>query len=289
MSRFFPVTLAAFVVVSPAAGKRAPAPSPVQRAVAAEVVVIGKVTAIEKESVEVAPEPGSPKQAFAVAVIKVESSLAGAANLTHVKVGFPADSGPRGRNAFLALKEGQEGLLFLTKHPAGGFYGFNWMTSPVDAAQPDFKAQVENVKKALAAVADPMKALKADRADDRALAAVALVMKYRTAPQSGEADTEAVPAAESKLILAALAEGDWTKYPADLPHPSIAFYMLGLGPNDGWVPPKPAQPGGDFRADLRTAFATWVAGPGHSALDARTHPVRITSSEPFSPPVRPNR
>src|SRR6187397_382249 len=60
-----------------------------QRAVTAEVVVVGKVTAIEKDAVEAAPFPGAPnKVAYKVAVVKIENGLAGAANITHVKIGF---------------------------------------------------------------------------------------------------------------------------------------------------------------------------------------------------------
>lgn len=263
MRAFALAAAAALAAVGPVSAKRIAAPPPpVQRALAAEVVVVGKVMAIEKESVGVAPAPGAEKVEYRVAVVKVESGLAGAANLTHVKVGFPAAAGPRRGLPVVALMEGQEGLFFLNKHPGAGFYSYNWMTSPVDATAPDYKAQVAVVKKALTAVADPMPALKAGRAEDRTLAAVALVLKYRTAPPTGgEVEPVKVPADESRLVLKALAEADWSKAEADQPRAVNAFYMLALGQNDGWTPPKPA-PGTDYNSELRAAFAKWVAGPG---------------------------
>src|SRR5690349_11243173 len=135
MRRFLLVALVAVLAVTAAPAKRVAAPpNPVQRALAAEVVVVGKVTAIEKEAVELPPAPDAPnKVAYKVAVVKVEAGLAGADNLTHVKVGFvPVGGPPRGFGP-VALTEGQEGLFFLTKHPSGQFYTFNWMAPPVDA------------------------------------------------------------------------------------------------------------------------------------------------------------
>src|SRR6185437_2383603 len=60
-----------------------------ERAISVEVVVIGKVTAIEKESVAAAPAPGARNKVdYQVAVVQIQSALAGAANITHIKVGF---------------------------------------------------------------------------------------------------------------------------------------------------------------------------------------------------------
>jgi hypothetical protein len=70
---------------------------PTQRALSAEVVIVGKVTAIEKDMVEALPFPQSPnKVSYKVAVVKIETGLAGAANITHVKIGFipPAKPNP---------------------------------------------------------------------------------------------------------------------------------------------------------------------------------------------------
>ncbi len=62
---------------------------PAQRAVTAQVVVRGTVTAVEPDTVEVSPARGAPaKVPYKLAVVKVDEALAGADGLTHVKVGF---------------------------------------------------------------------------------------------------------------------------------------------------------------------------------------------------------
>jgi hypothetical protein len=257
-----PLCLALLALPAPAKRIAAP-PSPVQRAIQAEVVVTGKVTAIEKEPVEVEDANGGQKLAHTVAIIKVDSALVGAANMTHLKVGFTASAPGRGRGPIVRLEKDQEGLFFLTKHPSGQFHTFNWMTSPVPAADENYKATLASVKAALAVVADPAKAMKAPKAEDRTFAAIALILKYRTAPQNaGELKLDKIPAEDSRAILKALAEANWTKFDPTLPPPVNAFYMLGINAQDGWVQPKAGQPGVNFNEELQKAFAKWVDGPG---------------------------
>ena len=252
------------VLVPSASGKRIAAPNPIQRAFQAEVVVVGKVSAIEKETVEVAESPSAAKIAHTIAVVKVDESISGAANLTHVKVGFvPADPNAPRRSgaATAALAVNQEALFFLSKHPSGQFYVFNGMSSPVDATAENYKATIASVKKAFEVVSDPAKALKAEKPDARAFAASVLVIKNRTVPIGGEVGIEKMSVEESHRILAAFAESDWAKYDPILPPPASVFYMLGLTAEDGWAAPKP-QPGSDFNAELHKAFAKWVEGAG---------------------------
>ena len=254
---------AIILVLAPVApAKRAAAPNPIQRAFQAEVVVVGKVSAIEKETVEAAESPGAAKIAHTIAVVKVDESISGAANLTHVKVGFvPADPNAPRRGGPAALAVNQEALFFLSKHPSGQFYAFNWMSSPVDATAENYKATIASVKKAFEVVSDPAKALKAEKPDARAFAASVLVIKNRTVPNGGEVGIEKMSVEESHRILAAFAESDWAKYDPILPAPASVFYMLGLTAEDGWAAPKP-QPGADFNAELHKAFAKWVEGAG---------------------------
>lgn len=263
-----------------------------QRAATAEVVVVGKVTAIEKDTVD-APQFAGAKEkvAYKVAVVKIEKSFAGANNLTHIKVGFiprppappggpPAAGGPGVARPAIRpirpglqapeLKEGQEMLFFLDKHPSADFYVMPPMSPPVDASTDAGKKEVEQVKKVTELLADPMKALKSDKADVRAEAAALLVMKSRSYPTSGgEADQVPIDAEQSKLILKALAEADWKavqKGPGTM-NPMQAFYQLGLTDKDGWKPPvvpqpQPGQPPPDFVGIQKEAFVEWLAGPG---------------------------
>ncbi|MDB5307302.1 MAG: hypothetical protein JWO38_1504 [Gemmataceae bacterium] len=290
MRRFLGVVFAAGAVVALATG---PAPglmiamkSPAERALSADVVVVGKVTAIEQDAVEAVPFPGAPnKVRFKVAVVKVESSLAGAGTLTHIKVGFvppppPAPPQPapqpglvrppiRRPGVFLPeLKEGEEYILFLVKHPETGFYVMPGRSPPLTAKGDEAKKEIEGLKKVLGVVADPAKALAAEKLDDRAFGAAVLISKYRTYPDlGGEVEQVPVPVEESRLILKALAAGDWTRFDRTAPNGMQAFYQLGLTEQDGWVAPKPvpAQPGqppANFNLVVKEAFVKWLDGPG---------------------------
>ncbi len=269
---------AALVLSAPVGAKRAIRLfTPVEKVARADAVVLGKVTAIEKDTVSSAPAPGAPeKVAYRVAVIKVESGLHGAAGATHVKVGFvppPKDEPPapgklggprRGGYPPVVLTEGMEGLFYLTKHHTGEFYTINPMLAPAEAKAENYKTDLAQAKSAAAVLADPMKALKADKAADRGFAAIVLVTKYRSYPETAaEVVEEKVPAEESKLVLKALAEGNWKPDPNDATAPNayMAFNQLGLTDKDGWKFPM-VKPGEDFGDKTKEAFGAWLAGPG---------------------------
>jgi hypothetical protein len=276
------VALAVAVVSAPAKLMIAMKP-PAQRAVSAEAVVVGKVTSIEKEPIEASPFIGAPnKVPYKVAVVQIEKTLFGAKNLTHIKVGFipppppPPPGGPqpavrppiRRGNVLPELKEGQEWVFFLTKHPDGSFFIMPNMSPPLDVKGEDTKKDLESIQKVLKIVEDPMKALKAEKAEDRGFAASVLASKYRSYPETGgEVDQVPINAEESKLILKALAEADWTKFDRAAPNGMQSFYSLALTDKDGWVPPKPVpvkpgEPPVNFNLVVKDAFEKWLVGPG---------------------------
>lgn len=289
-------TLAVAVAVLGLAAASAPAfglviaapPQPAQMAINSPVVVTGKITAIEKETVEAAsPFAGAKdKLTYKVAVVKIDSALAGADNLTHIKIGFipPAPVAPNPNPPVVGLrppvrrgpqmpelKEGQQMLFFLAKHPTADFHTVPGMNFPVDVTTDAGKKSLEQVKKVTAVLADPMKGLKSDKAAERAEAATLAVMKYRSYPVTGgEVSEEKISADESKLILKELAAATWTQGRfGDAPNAYTAFSQLNLTDKDGWKPPafpqpKPGQPPQpvDFAAIQKKAFAEWLAGPG---------------------------
>lgn len=269
MTRYLLGAVALVALVPPVRADRiAPIAHPVERALRAPVVVVGKVTAVEKDTVDAPLYPGATnKVAHKIAVVKVGTNLIGADNLTHVKIGFvPSGAGgvrPGRGPENPELKEGQEWLFFLTKNEAGNFLAIPYMTPPVESGAPTFKDDVAAVKKVLAVFADPVKALKAEKPAERFDAALALVTRYRTAPEGARGvDAVAVPAEESKLILKALAEGEWrTSRAGERMNGLSAFFSLGLTDKDGWKQPQ-AKAGEDFATVTRAAFATWVDGPG---------------------------
>jgi hypothetical protein len=275
MIRYFLAAAAAALVLAPVEAKRAIRIfTPVEKLVRADAVVVGKVTALEKEVVTATPAPGDPnKLSYKVAVVKVEGALVGAANVTHVKVGFipppPAEPGAtpvrpiRGGFQPVNLTEGMEGLFYLTKHHGGQFYTIQPIMAPIDSKDDGYKAQVALAKTAAAALADPMKALKGGKADARSFAAAVLVRKYRAYPEgSGEYENAKIGADESRLILKALAEADWKPAPnTGTSEAYAAFSQLGLTAQDGWKYPM-VKPGEDFMQKTQETFAKWVEGPG---------------------------
>lgn len=235
---------------------------PLDRVMTAPVVVVGKVASIEEEAVEAEPYPKAPqKVAYKVAIVKIDDALAGAKGLTHIKIGFVAPTAPpvdpnlggirrvRQPAAELALAADQTGCFFLTKHPSADFYTFDYQSRPLNDPP---KEQIAAFKLALAAVADPAKALKAEKAADRYVAAAAIVRKSKFAVT--------LPAAETKLLFAAILEADWAAA-GDLPQPAELVSMSGVMRPGGFMLP-PFDGKGDYNTFVKAAFQKWVDGPG---------------------------
>jgi hypothetical protein len=274
------VVLIAAVSAGPALGLVAAPPAPAQAAVSAQVVVAAKVMAVEEKLVEAkSPYSGATDtQSYKVAVVKVETALIGADKLKEIRVGVfqppkPPPGGPRlgrGPAAAYELKEGQQVLLFLNKHPHADFYIPAGWGAPPDLSTDAGKKALDEVKRVAAILADPKKALTSDKPEARGEAAAVMVAKYRSAPAFG-GDTEQMPidADESKLILKALLDGEWKQEGrfGGPPGPFTASYQLNLTKADGWVEPviAPSPPGvapPDFAGIRKDAFAKWLAGPG---------------------------
>ncbi len=285
MRRYLLAVAAVAVIHDPATALMVAPPQPGQMAITSPVVLTGKVTAIEKDTVDATlPYAGAKdKQTYRVAVVKIDAAMAGADNLTHIKIGFvppakpdpnlnPPGGGirpPLGRPRFQApeLKVGQEALFFLAKHPTADFYVIAGMNVPVDVTTAEGKKTLEEVKKVTAVLADPMKGLTSDKADARAEAAAVMVTKYRSYPVfGGETEQVAIGADESKLILKALTEGEWKPGRFGAPNAFNAFGQLGLTAKDGWIQPViaavPGQPAPDYAGVMKDAFTKWLAGPG---------------------------
>jgi RNA polymerase sigma factor (sigma-70 family) len=218
----------------------------------AAVVVVGKVGKFEeKEQLE-----------HRIAVIKIEESFKGMKGLTSVRVGTPAmqNDGPAvppinvapgggfARPAIMrlpapAVTEGAEGVFFLKKHDKGDFYVLvNAYTSFLPKTQPNYEEQVKLIRDVAKFLETPLeKSLKADKAEDRLLAAGMLIVQYRTRKDySKPAKEEEIDAEQSKLILKALEEADFNKVEPRLGMtPLDLFYRLGVTQKDGWTPPRP--------------------------------------------------
>jgi hypothetical protein len=214
-----------------------------ERVATADAVAVGKVTAIEDKTVSAEPFAGAKdKVEYQIAVIKVEDGLLGTKGLTHLKVGMvKVPEGkpvirPGGRGA-VRLAIDQEGLFFLHKHPTESFYLLQGPNDVINKASGDnFEKQVARAKECAKLLADPKVGLKSKDVGERALTAGLLVIRYTT-PAPGQTKLEPIPAEESKQVLTALADGDWTRPNSqDDLTPQWAFSRLRLTDKDGWNP-----------------------------------------------------
>ncbi|HEV3119147.1 MAG TPA: hypothetical protein VGY58_18980 [Gemmataceae bacterium] len=225
-----------------------------QRVVLADCIITGKVAKLESDLVQAFPPlkiAGAPKIPYCIAVVKVDRVLHGAKDVSELRVGFvplPARDSrvlPRYRRlALVELTEGEEGCFFLQKHPEESFYVIQAPYHVLDKArEKTYEADVAEIKRCLRLLKDPLAGLKAANADERRLTAALLLFRHRTpvAIYTGKPCTEPVDAEESRLILTALQEYDWSEAAAaSQMAPLNLFLRLGLTANDAWT--EPAHP-----------------------------------------------
>jgi hypothetical protein len=239
----------------------------------ADAVFVGRVVALEPMDVEAPQTPGGPKASYRIAVVQVTESIFGLKKDTkNVRVGFIMQgnlpvNGPGGgiqilpaqppaiqplpgggiRRPFpgnfqqIQLQVGQDGLFSVNKHPKENFYlSPNFQNFVTRDNNPNFDTSVKTAKQFSKVMADPVASLKSDDKQDRYAAAVVLISKYRTVgnPTGQPMKQEPIDAAESKLILKALAEGDWTpnRFGTPIPPAYELFNQLGINQQDGYNP-----------------------------------------------------
>jgi len=133
-----------------AVGKaRVIAPQPIATRVAkSDIVLIGKVTDIEKDPVKT--KEGAE---YHIASVKIEDGLLGTKGLTHVKVGF-LPGGGRGRAP--GLQANQEVCLFLQKVPGENFYVAPMYFDVIQKQDnPNFAKETEEAKQYAGYIAKP--------------------------------------------------------------------------------------------------------------------------------------
>lgn len=264
------------------------APPPVAfRAAAVEAAVVGKVIKLADKTVPAEMFKGDMRQMM-IATVKVEESVLGKPG-REIQVGyFPPMAPPVGPGGIriggggrggVNLVVDQEALLLLKAHPTRkGVLVVNDMFSVVTKTDnPNFKTELDEVKKTAKILAAPLASLKSKDSEERILATSLLITRYRSAP-GPDAKTEKVPADESQLILNNLAEADWNAMRGGrfgfMVTPQQLFYQLGLTPADGWTQPR------DFKA-IPEAAKKWLkdnAGKYQVVRYSRTKPA--TDPEP---------
>jgi hypothetical protein len=228
------------------------APPVPKRVALADVVVVGKVTAIESDLVEASPLlkiPGvSNKVSFRVAVVTIDSVLLGGKkDETKVRVAVFQPATKAGEDRMrrppkLQFAVDQEGCFFLRKHPDKSFSVVQEPYDFLDKAKTrDYDKELALAKNCTQLLADPDAGLEAKDANDRLLTAGMLIFRCRTprVVYTKEPKTEPIDGAQSKRILTVLAEADWTeaKVPSAMAPLSLFLYM-GLTEKDGWRTPR---------------------------------------------------
>jgi hypothetical protein len=296
----FGVALAAAVMIGIATPAQVQAlrvagpPQPNQLAAQADIIVIGKIVEIEKDTVEAGPPYAGAekdlKMTYKIAVLKIEETILGGKGLTQFRVGFPSDAAAAGepvppnvprpairpiRPGFgpVALTAGQEGCFFLSSHPTADFYilGEGGRGGPLNKKDENYAKQLEEVKKIGKIIDSPVDALKAKDLNDRFKAAQMVLQRYQMNRSGKPSPTrEAIPAEENKLIVALLAELPWqpkfdgprtgsTPVP---PSRQGLWYMVQQDMvgfvQPKYTPPKKGEPKVDFNKVMDDATAAYL-------------------------------
>jgi hypothetical protein len=238
--------LAWFSVALPANAGMIPAdalPLP-NRVALADLIVVGKVTAIADKTVMAAPFAGAKNMVeYKIATVAISDPLLAPKGTMTVRLGFvPIPPGVMISPRPFQATVGQEGCFFLTRHGEADFHVPAGALSFVDKNNANFDKDLALIKRCIKLLEDPNAALKSKNAEDRFLAAAMLVAQYSTR-KGPNAKREPIDAEQSKLILQALATADWTPTTdfAQL-SPLMVLRRLPLTDKDGWMPPAAKDP-----------------------------------------------
>ena len=129
-------------------------------------------------------------------------------------------------------------MFFLKPHPKETFYFAQpYYDITVKTNDKTFAAQLKEAKQAAKVLQDPGKSLKSKNSNDRTLAAILLLNRYRSYVP-GATKEAPIDKNESQLILKALAEADWTQTQPYYLTPRQSFYLLNLNATHGWKQPR---------------------------------------------------
>jgi len=255
-----------------------------QRVALADCVAVGKVTALEEQTVDAFPllkVRGAKKVPYRIALVTIQSLIVGPKDLPEVRVGFllPPEPGrvvPPGyrRMAQVNLTVNQEGCFFLRKHPEEPFYVAQASYDFLDKAKSkDFDQLATQVRRHARLLENPDAGLRSKEADDRLATAATLIFRYRSPVYvyTRSPKTEPIDAGQSRLILAALAESPWTEKDAESQTGRLRLFLrLGLTEADGWT--QPASP-----KDTPAAALKWLRENGATYRIQRYIPENKTS------------
>ena len=282
-----------------------------QRLLQSTWVVSGTLKA-EKDTVDIKQYPQAPvSTVFKVFTLKVKDVLVGDKVETITLLVGPADPAQipfddgSGRINIqpsfrpwlnnIQVIDGQEGVFFVTRHPSSEKYSQLVPGAiPLNALDTKYKENVAVIEKVQAVLKDPIKSLKAEKAEDRFLAAQTLVQKYRAYPPNANSGVEevAIDADQSKLILAAILEGDFAKYDKPVQgnvasdywenNPANLTGQLGLYPGGNGFPQFQAAPGA-YNATFKDKLKEYLDSDIGKKYVVKSYKARSGPANPTGP------
>jgi hypothetical protein len=224
------------------------------RVALADLIVIGRIDAVDDKTVEVLPSPGSKdKAAYRTCVLKAEVVLRGDKSAKEFRIGFVTKAVPGiGPGEWLRYESGHEGVFFLKRHHTGDFFINFSLSNGLSRGVPKgggfetpgkYEELVRAVRKMVKMLEDPVTTLQGKNDADRYIGLTMLIEQYRSqSVKDPRWQEKPVDPKVNKLLLKVLAEADWSwnsdrlvdYYP---PHPSHLFQQLGVTKKDEYDPP----------------------------------------------------
>lgn len=224
----------------PVLAKMAPPPALPLRIAVADTVLLGKATSFGPRLIKAEMFPGDDRE-FQTATVEVSETILGT-KTKQIQVGL-VHSPRSGRFPTARVALNQDAILILKKHPTKKdlFVIENYYDVVSKQENPEFASQLAEVRRGARLLADPMTSLVSKDAGERYLTAAMLLTRNQQARTGSK--LEAVPANQSKLVLEALADADWSDRNAYgwTMNPRFLFSSLGLTAKDGWTPPGDAS------------------------------------------------
>jgi hypothetical protein len=218
---------------------------------------VGKVVATEPIDIE-AKNANGQTITYRIVVVEVSDLIVGLDKETkRVRVGYPLGQGtPPGEKVTCLFK--------VNEHADEKFYVANANQTPhIISTNAKFATDVKACKQSMDVLANPIGALKAEKKQDRYMAAAILVANYRNPvnPTGAPVKSVKIGVEESELILKAIADGNWTakttgfgtKTANAVVTPGELFGQLGITEADGFDSAKLTTV-----ADRNAAMKTWL-------------------------------
>lgn len=209
-------------------------PSPAARLALADCVVVGKVTAVQKQELYLRQSAQGGLVPHVVQVLKLETVIKGDRRVTHIRVAVQKHQ---------QMPIGHEACFFLREHSDEAVYVFSSVNFDYPIQKQNnagFAKQMEQFKRMADLMADPVKGLNSKDADERFLTAALMITVFRTyEPEihTLAGQMEPIDPELSRLILQTLADADWNRRAADFRLTAQrVFNELGVTQQDGWNP-----------------------------------------------------